>query len=101
MLNRPEPINMDFVRKIDRATGNNETMINPDPPRSAERLTVSLIQPAVDALNEILARTFATKADAFNRAIQLYNRLDALQARGGSIYIQEPGESELSRVEFF
>lgn len=70
-------------------------------PRPTERLTISLVEPAVAALNEVTARTFASKADAFNRAIQVYSRLDALQARGGSIYVQEPGSDELVKIEFW
>lgn len=69
--------------------------------RSVERITIGFIPPAIDALDAVCNRTFASRADAVNRAVQLYDRLQNIQELGGKILIQEPDSDDVVEVQFW
>jgi hypothetical protein len=59
----------------------------PDPPR----ITVALIPKSADDLTRTRDRTNMSKTDIINRAITLYDFVDAEIAAGGQLVIVRPG----------
>lgn len=66
-----------------------------------ERITISLIPDAVEALQRIRIRHQGyNKADTINRALQVYDYIDGLLAEGSKLQVVEPDGSSY-RVQIF
>ena len=63
-----------------------------------ERVTVNLSSMAVGALNTVTALNDVTKTEAINKALRFYGEVTELLAKGGALYIREPGQTEQERV---
>ena len=61
-----------------------------------ERITIALIPKVGDELRQLVARTRLSKTDVVNRAITLYEFIDAQQRAGQEILIRnkETGETQ-------
>lgn len=66
---------------------------------AADRITVALIPSASEDLRQLQERTGMSKTDIVNRAITLYEFLDAQQAAGNDLIIRDSktGESQIVR----
>lgn len=49
----------------------------------------------------VVVATSDTKTDSINRAIQVYAYLEEVTARGGAIYVREPGDPEPEKIKIF
>jgi hypothetical protein len=54
------------------------------------RLTVNLIRPAVDSLDQLADTTALSKTDIVNRALQIYAFIEQTKAEGGTLCVREP-----------
>jgi hypothetical protein len=54
------------------------------------RLTVNLIRPAVDSLDDLARVTGLGKTDIVNRALQIYAFVEKTKAEGGILCVREP-----------
>ena len=77
-----------------------EAMARPPSPAS-ERITVALIPKAADDLQRLQERTGLSKTDLVNRAISLYEFIDAQLREGREILIRDPDKAEINRVHLF
>jgi hypothetical protein len=68
--------------------------------RSADRITVALIPKASDDLQRIQDRTGLSKTDIVNRAITLYEFIDAQLKAGNDVLIRDPVTQETQLVRF-
>ena len=68
---------------------------------AAERLTVSLIPKAVTDLQILQGRTSLSKTDLTNRAISLYEFIDAQLSAGREVLIRDPVTGEIQSVRIF
>lgn len=66
-----------------------------------ERITVNLVPRASQALQRVIGITGDSKTDAINRAIQLYEFIEEIEANGGDILIRESKDSDLQLVKMF
>ena len=64
------------------------------------RLTVNLIPKAVTALDTAVQLSEDSRTDTINRALQVYAYLLHVKQQGGSAYVRESADAELSRIEF-
>lgn len=67
----------------------------------SERVTVNLSPMTVMALSSVITSTGDTKTDTINKSLRLYAEIKEIIARGGAVYIREPGETEVERVRIF
>lgn len=65
------------------------------------RVTVNLSERSARALRGLVGLTGETKTEAINKAIQVYELVQAAQSEGGGLYIRENKDSDLVRVRFF
>lgn len=67
---------------------------------AAERITVALIPQAVEDLQKLQERTSLSKTDLANRAISLYEFIDAQLRAGRDLLIRDnaTGETQLVRL---
>ncbi len=73
-----------------------------DTPDSAPRkVTVNLAVRAWGALDRVVERTGSTQTEALNRAVQLYEYLDAVIAAGGAVLVTDGADAERVRLRFF
>ena len=68
---------------------------------SSTRITVSLIPKASAALDEAAERTGLSKTDIVNRALQLYNHAESLQAAGTEILTRDPASGDVTKITFY
>jgi hypothetical protein len=68
----------------------------PQPP--IERITVALITQVSDDLKLLQARTRLSKTDVVNRAITLYEFIDAQLRDGKDILVRDPKSGEILTV---
>lgn len=66
-----------------------------------ERVTVNLTPRAVRALNNLVDMTGYSKTDTINRALQIYEFLQGILEKGGSLHVRQTREGELERLTFF
>ena len=64
------------------------------PPVASERITVALIQKAGDDLKLLQERTQLSKTDLVNRAITLYEFIDAQQRNGRDLLVRDKATGE-------
>lgn len=67
----------------------------------AERITVALAPRAAGDLRQAAERTGLSKTDIVNRAVSLYEYLDARAGRGDELLVRDPGSGQLTQVRFF
>ena len=66
----------------------------------AERVTVALIPQAGEDLRRLQDRTSLSKTDVVNRAISLYEFIDAELREGRELLIRDPKTGETQLVRF-
>jgi hypothetical protein len=71
------------------------------PQQSAERITVALIPKAASDLQSLQERSGLSKTDLVNRAISLYEFIDAQLREGKEVLIRDPAKDETQRVHLF
>lgn len=70
-------------------------------PRVVDRVNVALIAEAAEALDKLQSRTGAKKVDLVNRALTIYEFIDAELRAGGKILIRDPeGNDQLVKIFF-
>lgn len=67
-------------------------------PATIERITVALIPKAGDDLKSLQSRTNLSKTDITNRAISLYEFIDAQQRAGRDLLIRDNKTGEIQTV---
>jgi hypothetical protein len=67
---------------------------------SAERITVALIPKVAKDLQALQERTDFSKTDITNRAISLYEYIDAQMRAGNEIHIYDPETGQSKAVHF-
>jgi hypothetical protein len=70
------------------------------PAASAERITVALIPKVAKDLQALQERTDFSKTDITNRAISLYEYIDAQMRAGKEIHIYDPETGQSKAVHF-
>jgi hypothetical protein len=79
-----------------------QPMSSPAPPMSSsERITVALIPKAAADLQALQDRSGLSKTDLTNRAISLYEFIDAQLREGREVLIRDPGTREMQLVHLF
>jgi hypothetical protein len=68
---------------------------------SPERVTFSLAPQAATALEKLVRRTGASKTDTINRALCVFEHIEALQHTGGAVYVRETSHGRLEKLRFF
>lgn len=68
-------------------------------PEVARRVKVALVSNSADALDRLRFRTGMTSVDLMNRAIQIYEYLDAQQHAGQSVCLMAE-DGSIERVTF-
>ena len=71
------------------------------PSSSSERITVALIPKAAADLQRLQERSKLSKTDLANRAISLYEFIDAQIREGKEVLIRDPVKKETQLVHFF
>ena len=71
------------------------------PQQSAERITVALIPKAASDLQNLQGRSGLSKTDLVNRAISLYEFIDAQLREGKEVLIRDPAKNETQLVHLF
>jgi len=66
---------------------------------SLERITVNLTPRSVAAMDQVVDLTGDTKTDTINKALQLYGYIQEFLSSGGTLYMRDPGSSELDRIK--
>jgi hypothetical protein len=61
---------------------------------AAERITVALVRKAGEDLQQLQDRTGLAKTDIVNRAITLYEFIDAQLSEGNELLLRVPGTGE-------
>jgi hypothetical protein len=75
---------------------------SPSPPSSSpERITVALIPKAAADLQRLQERSGLSKTDLTNRAISLYEFIDAQIRDGKEVLIRDPAKKETQIVHLF
>jgi hypothetical protein len=68
-------------------------------PTAAERITVALIAEAAEAMSKLQARTGLKKVDIVNRALAIYEFVDAELRAGNQITLRSPdGREQLVKI---
>ena len=81
-----------------RSTGQDADV---DQPRVVDRVNVALIAEAAEALENLRSRTGAKKVDLVNRALTIYEFIDAELRAGGKILIRDSeGNDQLVKIFF-
>ena len=75
--------------------------LQPEKPTEAARITVALIPKAADDLQRLQDRTTLSKTDLTNRAITLYEFIDAQLREGREVLIRDPATKEIQLVHLF
>lgn len=65
--------------------------------RESERYSVTLVPPAAQAVAELIELTGLSKTDVINRAVQVYNFLEAQKADGSEVLLRNH-EGTLERL---
>jgi hypothetical protein len=65
---------------------------------SSERITVALIPKAAADLQSLVERTGLSKTDLANRAISLYEFIEAQLREGKEVLIRDPDKNETERI---
>jgi hypothetical protein len=68
---------------------------------AAERVTVTLVPKAAGDLQQAVERTGLSKTDVVNRAVSLYEYIDARLSRGAELLIRDPKSGQLEQIRFF
>lgn len=66
-----------------------------------QRANISLTPPSANAEYRVMRLTGANKTAIYNRAIQVLADIMDLQAAGGGVYFQGPGNNEFERQRFY
>lgn len=72
--------------------------IRTQPPQVAERITVALIPKVAEELQRLQDRTNLSKTDLTNRAITLYEYINAQQSAGREVLIRDPETDEIRTI---
>lgn len=67
-------------------------------PQVAERITVALIPKVAEELQRLQDRTNLSKTDLTNRAITLYEYINAQQSAGREVLIRDPETDEIRTI---
>lgn len=67
---------------------------------TGERITVALVPKVAGELQRLQERTRLSKTDITNRAITLYEFIDAQTSAGREVLIRDPETKELQLVRF-
>lgn len=71
----------------------------PDRPATAERITVALIAEAAEAMSKVQSRTGLKKVDIVNRALAIYEFIDAELRAGNQVLLRSPeGREQLVKI---
>ena len=70
-------------------------------PSSVERITVALIPKAAADLQKLQDRTSLSKTDITNRAISLYEFVDARLRKGHEFFVKDPATGESQQIIIF
>jgi hypothetical protein len=70
-------------------------------PVSADRITVALVPKAAGDLRRTVGRTGLSKTDVVNRAVSLYEYLDARLSRGDEILVRDGESGQVEQIRFF
>jgi hypothetical protein len=71
-----------------------------NPILSSERITVALIPKAADDLQKLQDRTSLSKTDIVNRAISVYEFLEAQINAGRDLLVRDPESKESQLIKF-
>lgn len=68
-------------------------------PATADRITVALITEAAEAMSKVQARTGLKKVDIVNRALAIYEFIDAELRAGNQVLLRSPeGREQLVKI---
>ena len=70
-------------------------------PVAADRVTVALVPKAAGDLQETVERTGLSKTDIVNRAVSLYEYLDARLSQGAELLIRDSKTGKVEQIRFF
>lgn len=84
-----------------RGNGTAKGGVVPLPPSVADRITVALIPSAGEDLQLLLDRTKLSKTDLVNRAITLYEFIDAQRRAGRDLLVKDPKTGETQTILIF
>jgi hypothetical protein len=70
-------------------------------PVAADRVTVALVPKAAGDLQQTVERTGLSKTDVVNRAVSLYEYIDARLSRGDEIMIRDGKSGQVEQIKFF
>jgi hypothetical protein len=83
---------------VSRGNGTEGEVVQLQPPNVIDRITVALIQKAGEDLRHLQDRTGLSKTDLVNRAITLYEFIDAQQRAGRDLLVRDKETGELQTV---
>jgi hypothetical protein len=83
------------------STGNGASRGDVSRPQPAERITIALIPKAVEDLQRLQDRTGLSKTDITNRAITLYEFIDAQLGAGWDLLIRNKATAETQIIRLF
>jgi hypothetical protein len=69
-------------------------------PGAADRVTVALVPKAAGDLQQTVERTGLSKTDVVNRALTLYQYLDALLSSGAELFTRDKS-GQVEKINFF
>lgn len=72
--------------------------LRPSPLPSADRITVALVTKAADDLQRLQERSGLSKTDLVNRAISLYEFIDAELGEGADLIIRRDGREHIIKL---
>lgn len=70
-------------------------------PAAADRITITLIPKAAGDLQQAVDRTGLSKTDIVNRAVSLYEYLDARLSHGDELLVRDSESGEIQQIRFF
>jgi hypothetical protein len=77
------------------------TTVTEHPAGVAERTTTNLTPRSVRAMSNLGCWTGYTKTDIVNRALQIYEFIQQITERGGTLHVRQAHGAELERLTFF
>jgi hypothetical protein len=70
-------------------------------PSPADRVTVALVPKAAADLQQAVERTGLSKTDIINRAVSLYEYIDARLSDGAELLIRDGKSGQVEQIKFF
>jgi hypothetical protein len=68
---------------------------------AVDRITVALVPKAAEDLARTIRRTGLSKTDIVNRAITLYEYVDARLSGGDELLVRNPATGQVEQIRFF